>query len=550
MHRRVGSSESLDELREVGAWRQDEWHSESAQRLVKAMDKWFKLLVGLAGPIVFILLWQFGGTDIPDAGEVAGQQPRLSTQAAAVLGVALWMALWWTTEVVPIAVTSLVPIVAFPLCGALDIGDTTSSYGHKYIFLYVGGFILALAIERWGLHRRIALNLIRVIGASPQRVILGFMIATALLSMWISNTATSVMMLPIGMAIVAQLTGSESKKPSPAGAESTKATPTSAFGKALMLGIAYSASIGGVATLIGTPPNLVLAGMVTDKYGVEIGFAQWMIFAAPISVILLLLCWYYLTHLRFRLSDDSCQVSSQTIQDQVRQLGKMSAQERKVLIVFSVTAICWMFRSLLQSLLPVLSGVDDTMIAITAAIVLFLIPAGKDAQGKPEVLLRWQDTRELPWGIVLLFGGGLALAKGVQVTGLAQWLGDQFTALHFSSLLLWIVLLVAVVNFLTEVTSNVATTTMFLPVLAALALSIGAEPLPLMVAATIAASCAFMLPVATPPNAVVFGSGQLTIAEMAKTGFVLNVISILLVSVFVWGVLPWVWGDAVQVPAQ
>ena len=519
------------------------------------MDKWFKLLVGLAGPVVFLLLWQFGGAEVQEGVavqqgvEAAAQQQPLSTLAAAVLGVALWMALWWTTEVVPIAVTSLVPIIAFPLCGALEIGDTTSSYGHKYIFLYVGGFILALAIERWGLHRRIALNLIRVIGASPQRVILGFMIATAFLSMWISNTATSVMMLPIGMAIVAQLTGGESKQGAGSGAGGESGPPTSVFGKALMLGIAYSASIGGVATLIGTPPNLVLAGMVTDKYGIEIGFAQWMIFAAPISVILLLLCWYYLTHLRFRLGDDASQVSSQTIQDQVQQLGKMSSQERKVLIVFSVTAVCWMFRSVLQSFLPVLSGVDDTMIAIGAAIVLFLIPAGKDDQGNPEVLMRWQDTRELPWGIVLLFGGGLALAKGVQVTGLAQWLGDQFTVLHISSLLLWIVLLVAVVNFLTEVTSNVATTTMFLPVLAALALSIGAEPLPLMVAATIAASCAFMLPVATPPNAVVFGSGQLTIAEMAKTGFVLNVISILLVSLFVWGVLPWVWGDALQVPS-
>lgn len=510
------------------------------------MTVWLRVVIGLIGPVIFLLLWQLAGADVPGAVETPAERQVLSTSAAAVLGVALWMALWWTTEVVPIAVTSLVPIVAFPLSGALGINETTSSYGHKYIFLYVGGFLLALAIERWGLHRRIALHLIRFIGTSPARVILGFMTATALLSMWISNTATSVMMLPIGMAIVTQLTGGSSKT----AAESRSDTAASPFGKALMLGIAYSASIGGVATLIGTPPNLVLAGMVTDKYGIEIGFAQWMIFAAPISLILLLVCWYYLTHLRFRLHADSPQASDHAIKEQIGQLGSITAQERNVLVVFSITAACWMFRSVLQRLFPVLSGVDDTMIAITAAIVLFLIPAGKDDQGKPEFLMRWEKTRDLPWGIVLLFGGGLALARGVQVTGLAQWLGDQFTAFHLPSLLLWIVVLVTVVNFLTEVTSNVATTTMFLPVLAALAVSIGAEPLPLMVAATITASCAFMLPVATPPNAVVFGSGQLTIAEMAKTGFVLNLVSIALVSLFVWGVLPWIWGDQLQLPTQ
>lgn len=471
--------------------------------------------IGLvAGPVSFliILLWF--------------KPEGLSEEGVAILASTVWIAIWWITEAIPIAVTSLLPIILFPLTGGLDIKTTTASFGHRYIFLYVGGFIIAIAIEKWNLHRRIALNTIRLIGTNMVNIILGFMVATALLSMWISNTATSVMMLPIGMAVVSQL------KDNPA----TKANEHLIFGKALMLAIAYSASIGGISTLIGTPPNLVLAGIVQELYDIEITFAQWFMFGLPISTILLLICWQYLAKVAFSFKGQAFPGGRKAIQDEIRRLGKMSYEERIILVVFVATAVAWISRSyVLQKFLP---NIDDTIIAIISAIIIFLIPS--KTPGK--MLLTWEDAVKLPWGILFLFGGGLALAAGFTSSGLAEWIGQQMTLLEGVSLLLIIVVIIAAVNFLTEITSNLATTAMLLPILAPMALTLDIHPYLLLIAATTAASCAFMLPVATPPNAVVFGSGYLRIPEMVKTGIWLNIISIILLTIMVYWVLPMIWG--------
>ena len=449
----------------------------------------------------------------------------LSDQAHAVLATTLWIAVWWITEAVPIAVTALLPIVLFPLSGGLDLTPTTGAYGHKYVFLYLGGFMLATAIEKWNLHKRIALNIIAFIGADIQKIILGFMLATAFLSMWISNTATAVMMLPIGMAIIKQL------KDNPETIEDENRI----FGKALMLGIAYSASIGGVATLIGTPPNLVLAGVILETYDYEISFFQWFLFGAPIAIFLLILCWVYLTRFAFTFKQKAFPGGQAEIDRLKKNLGPMSYEEKMVAVVFGLAAFCWISRTYL--LQPIIPGIDDTIIAIFFAIVLFLIPS-KNQKG---VLIRWEEAVQIPWGIIILFGGGMALAKAFDSSGLALWLGNQMTLLQGVSLLLLILLLVTAVNFLTEITSNLATTAMLMPVLAPMALKVDVHPFALMVGAAVAASCAFMLPVATPPNAVVFGSGYLRIPDMVQKGIWMNLISILIVTLMVYFAIPWLW---------
>eukprot|EP01093_Parvamoeba_rugata_P016698 TRINITY_DN639_c0_g2_i1.p1 TRINITY_DN639_c0_g2~~TRINITY_DN639_c0_g2_i1.p1 ORF type:complete len:378 (+),score=55.26 TRINITY_DN639_c0_g2_i1:1496-2629(+) len=356
------------------------------------------------------------------------------------------------------------------------------------------------------------------------------MVATAFLSMWISNTATSVMMLPIGLAIIKQL------EDNPKTAEDENKT----FGKALMLAIAYSASIGGVATLIGTPPNLVLAGVVLDTYGYEITFMQWFAFGLPISIILIFICWKYLTKYAFKFKQKSFPGGKEEIKRLLSNLGKISYEEKVVAFVFALTAFCWITRSfLLQKILP---GLDDTIIAIFFAIVLFLIPSKK----KGDQIINWEEAVKMPWGIILLFGGGMALAKGFEVSGLAVWIGGQMTSLAGLPIIILILVLIAAVNFLTEITSNLATTAMLLPVLAPMALTIDVHPFVLMVGAAVAASCAFMLPVATPPNAVVFGSGYLRIPDMVSKGFFMNVISIIILTFFVYFVLPELWDISIN----
>ena len=473
-----------------------------------------KKTIGLIlGPLMFILIILFFHPN------------GLTKPANAVLASAVWIAVWWITEALPIAVTALLPIILFPLSGGLKLEETTASYGHKYVFLYIGGFIVAIAIEKWNLHKRIALNIIKIVGTNVVKIILGFMIATAFLSMWISNTATSVMILPIGMAIVTQL------KDNP----KTIQDENLIFGKALMLAIAYSASIGGMATLIGTPPNLVLAGVVKETYGIEITFSQWFIFGFPISVMLLFICWLYLTKVAFKFKQKAFPGGREEIRAQLKALGKMTYEEKTVLVVFACTAFAWISRSfLLKQIVP---AIDDTIIAITAGAVLFLLPSKE----KNERILDWEDAIKLPWGIILLFGGGMALAIGFESSGLAVWIGQQMTSLSALPLILILLILITSVNFLTEITSNLATTAMILPVLVSMASAIGVHPYLLLLGATVAASCAFMLPVATPPNAVVFGSGYLKIEDMVRKGFWMNIISIILLTSIIYFVLPLIW---------
>ena len=467
----------------------------------------------ISGPLAFlVVLFLFN----PE-----GLNPR----ANAILASTIWIAIWWITEAIPIAVTALLPIILFPLTGGLELTETTASFGHKYVFLYVGGFIIAIAIQKWNLHKRIALNIINLIGTNIVNIILGFMIATAFMSMWISNTATSVMMLPIAIAIVAQL----SDNPDTVENENLN------FGKALMLAIAYSASIGGIATLIGTPPNLVLAGVVEETFGYEITFAKWFQFGFPISLILLFLCWKYLTSFAFKFKQKTFPGGREEISKQLNALGKISYEEKLVAVVFAITALAWISRSfLLNSIIP---AIDDTIIALISALVIFLLPT----KNKERRLLNWEEAVKLPWGILLLFGGGMALAAGFKESGLALWIGNQMTLLDGVSLLLLVFILIASVNFLTEITSNLATTAMLLPILYPMSMTIDVHPFILMVSATVAASCAFMLPVATPPNAVVFGSGYLKIPDMVRVGIWMNLLSIILLTLFIFFLLPFLW---------
>lgn len=446
------------------------------------------------GPLLFIIVML-----LPVDG--------LSTEGKSVMACTLWVAFWWITEAVELPVASILPIVIFPLSGGLQLGEITASYGHPLIYLFMGGFIIGLAIQKWNLHQRIAYNIIEVVGTSEKRVILGFMLATAFLSMWISNTATAVMMLPIGLSVVNHF---GDRKP---------------FSKNLMLGIAYAASIGGVATLIGTPPNIILAGIVKESLGMEISFFRWMVFATPFSILLLIITWAYLT--RYKIEEQATKESFQ-----MAKLPKMSVQEKRVSIVFVLVAFLWLTRSFIWE--PIFPGLDDTIIAIIGAVLMFLIPAG---EGKGN-LMDWESARKLPWDVLLIFGAGLAIAKGFAETDLTTWLAGYFVHLNFLPAFAIIFLVIAVINFLTEITSNTATASLILPVLVTLSVSLGVETLPLLAGAAIAASCAFMLPVATPPNAIIFSSGKVTIKEMVKTGFLLNVLSIVITFCFV----NWIWG--------
>ncbi len=450
----------------------------------------------------------------------------LSSEGVAVLATTLWVAVWWILEVVPIAVTAMLPIILFPITGAMELSTTTAAFGHKYVFLYIGGFTLAIAIEKWNLHKRIALTVINFIGTSVSKIILGFMVATAFLSMWISNTATTVMMLPIGMAIIIQL------KDNP----DTKADENEIFGKALMLAIAYSASIGGIATLIGTPPNLIFAGILEEQYNIEMTFSKWIIYGLPLSILLLFICWKYLTNFAFKFKQKDFPGGKAEIKRLLKNLGKVSYEEKTVLIVFCATAFLWITRSfLLSKLIP---AIDDTIIAMASATILFILPTKNRTEKK---IINWESAVKLPWGILLLFGGGLALAEGFKTSGLAEWIGTQITQFEHLPLFALLFVLILAVNFLTEITSNLATTAMLLPIMAPIALALDIHPFTLMVGITVAASCAFMLPVATPPNAIVFGSGYLTIPDMMRTGIFMNIISVILITIITYYLLPILW---------
>lgn len=441
----------------------------------------------------------------------------MGAEAWAALGLMLLMATWWSTEAIPIPATALLPIVLVPALGLGTIGQATAPYANPIIFLFLGGFTLGLAMQRWNLHRRIALLTLKAMGDQPRRQIAGFMLATAFLSMWVSNTATAIMMLPIGLSVVAMMDNSN-----PEGVRK--------YATALLLAIAYSASIGGIATLIGTPPNALLAAYLSENQGISVGFAQWMVLGVPVTLVMLVLTWWWLTRRDFGIGRASD--SGQMIRDELAKLGAMSRGERLVAVVFVITATAWIFRPLLSaSLMPWLS---DTGIAIAAAIAMFLIPV--DTRERTFVL-DWDSANKLPWGVLLLFGGGLAMAGVISSSGLAEWIASSLGVAGALPTIVMMVIVATVIIFLTEVTSNTATAAAFLPLLGALAMAQDVSPLLLTVPAAIAASCAFMMPVATPPNAIVFSSGHMQISDMIKAGFALNLMGIVVVTLITYGLL-------------
>ena len=431
--------------------------------------------------------------------------PAWRTAAMAVL-----MAVWWASEALPVAATALLPLVLVPLLGIGDMDAAAAPFANPLIFLFLGGFVLALAMQRWNLHRRIALAVVARSGRRPEGLIAGFMGATAFLSMWVSNTATTMMMLAIAVSVVGVVVRAPADAaPAPAAARN--------FATALMLGIAYAASIGGLATLIGTPPNALLAAFVAERTGTEIGFARWMAVGLPVSLLLLPAAWALLVRLVFPCAGAHTPDVA-AIAEMRRAMGRPGAAERRVAVVFALAALAWIGRPFL-ALVPPLDRLSDPTIAVAAALALFLIPSGTV---KGQTLMNWDWARRLPWGTLILFGGGLSLANAVAASGLAAWIGAALGGLAAWPSLLLVAAVAGIVLLLTELTSNTATTATFLPVIAALAAGAGLAPLLLLVPAALAASCAFMLPVATPPNAIVHGSGHVTLPQMVRAGLWLN----------------------------
>ncbi|HET6630952.1 MAG TPA: DASS family sodium-coupled anion symporter [Woeseiaceae bacterium] len=423
-----------------------------------------------------------------------------------VAAVVVLMAVLWMTEAVPLAATALLPLVLFPLLGVATVDTVAAPYANPLIFLFLGGFLIALAIERWGLHRRIALNVLQAVGAREDFQVGGIMLATAAVSMWVSNTATTLMMLPVALSIVPRDAGGEVD---PERRE---------FAAALLLAVAYGASVGGVATLVGTPPNALFAGFMLQNYGVEIGFGQWMLIGVPVSLAMLAITWLLLTRGRFAVRRVERPGARAAIRDALAELGPASSAEKRTAIVFAVTAALWLSRPWLEQGFPSLS---DTSIAIAGALSLFVVPSGLQ---KGEHLLDWRYAERLPWGVLLLFGGGLTLASAVADSGLAAWIGDQLTAFDTWPLVVLVAVVVLLITLFSELASNTATAATFLPVVAALATTVGEDPIRLAVPAALAASFGFMLPVATPPNAIVFGSGHVSVGQMLRAGIWLDVL--------------------------
>lgn len=465
------------------------------------------LLARLAGPLLFLLI---------AAWPTSAGMPEAAKMTAAI---AAWMAVWWITEPVNLAVTALLPLVMFPLCGIAPLKTISGEYGNEIIFLFLAGFFFGKTIERWQLHRRIALRLVLWLGSDPARTVLGFMIATAFISMWISNTATAVMMTPVAIAVArdAHYQGGN-------------------FSKTLLLGVGYACSIGGLATIIGTPTNAIFLSYVQQKMNVEVSFWQWFLFGFPFALTLLFACWWLLLRIFPLTKIKSGTDNRATIRAELSLLGSVTMPEKRLMWLFGTVILAWVTGSLLwYHLLP---NCNDTVVAMAGAILLFIVPAD-DNRG---TLLDWETALKIPWGIILLFGGGLALAKGFDQSGLAAWLGEQMKGLNTLSHAAILLTVLAVVVILSEVASNIATASMMMPVLAALALSIGAHPFGLLLSATLAASFGFGLPVATAPNTIVYSSGFLTTRDMAKAGFLLDAVAVLLLMAFLYGLLPWVWG--------
>lgn len=459
------------------------------------------------------------------AGELSGGNPLVSRTAA----VAVLMATLWITEAVPLAVTALIPVALFPVLGVLDGKTVSSQYFNHIIFLFIGGFIVAIAMERWNLHRRIALRILLLFGVKPRGILLGFMVATAFLSMWISNTATAMMMVTIALALLLRLE------------ESFTPEDAHRFSVGLLLGVAYSASIGGIATLVGTPPNMSFARIFEMNFpdAPEISFASWFAFAFPITVVFLGTTWLLLS--AFCMPRGKSGIDRDVIRTQVRELGPLSFAEKVVLFDFGALVLLWLFRLDIvvggvtipgwSRLLPEPGFLTDGSVAMALAIPLFFIPS-RSPKGGP--IMDWAAMAKMPWNIVLLFGGGFALARGFVDSGLSLWVGQRLEALGTLPPILMVAIICIVMTFVTELTSNTATTEMVLPILAGLALTIGVNPLLLMIPATLSASCAFMMPVATPPNAIVFGTSRLRVPEMARIGVLLNLVGVVLIVLATW----------------
>ncbi|MFW6067538.1 MAG: SLC13 family permease [Myxococcota bacterium] len=452
------------------------------------------------------------------AGSDLGADGRVTASLAA------WMAIWWLTEAIPLAATALLPLVVLPLSGARSLEDTAPPYAHPLIFLFLGGFLLALAMERWGLHRRIALHTLRRFGSDRRRTVGGFMAVAAFMSMWTSNTATAIVMLPIALSVIERIGGE---------AEREGAGRDPSFAPSLLLGIAYAASIGGMGTIIGTAPNLFLASFIRDNLDVEIGFADWMRIGVPLVVVLVPLTWLLLTRVLYDVEAAPLPGGRETFDRALTEIGPIRRPEVMVLVVFVLTAAGWLARPSLQEMAVAgtkpFAGLSDAGIAVAAAVLLFVLPVGR---GSGEQLLDWEAAARVPWDILLLFGGGLSLAAALRDTGVAEFLGAQVAGLAVLPDVLVVLLVTAMVVFLTELTSNTATTAALVPVLAGVAPAVGLHPYALIFPAALSASCAFMLPVATPPNAIIFGSGRVSIAQMARTGFWLNLLAIAVLSLY------------------
>jgi len=465
----------------------------------------------LLGPVLFFVL-----INLPDL--IPGKE-----YANAVIAVALWMVVWWITEAVSISVTALLPLILFPSLDVMPIGEVGANYGSPIIFLFFGGFVLALALEKVNLHKRIALNIIRITGTTPNKVVLGFMIATASLSMWISNTASTVVMLPIAMSVIGLLVND---------ADGFTKNDRN-FALSVMLGIAFSANAGGIATVIGTPPNSVLIGLLENQYNIEISFLKWMTFGLPFSIILLFICYLVLVKWMFPNRHLQFNASREVIQAELAKLGPTSGKEKMVLAIFGVTVFLWIFRTVINKIFPDL-GLSDTIISMIGAVSLFAIPYNIK---KGDFIIEWADTSKLAWGILILFGGGLALANGMSSSGIVDVVSNAIASSELS-ILFTASLLILLMLFMTELMSNVALVAVLAPVVAGIAIGLDIPMLHLLIPVTIASSCAFMLPMATPPNAIVFASGYIEVQQMARVGFILNLISVVLLIIMFQLVLP------------
>ena len=462
----------------------------------------FGFLLGVTAAIVVMLL------PTPEG---------LTPEAHKTAALFLLMGVWWATEAVPVAVTALVPLALFPMLGIVDIQSAANPYANKTIYLFFGGFLIATAIQKWDLHKRIALFVLEYAGSNGASLILGFMLTAALISMWVMNTATTIMLLPIGLAVITVV------KETVKGLNDQE---IESFQLALLLGIAYGATIGGMSTLIGTGPNGMLAAFMADNYDLDISFVDWMKVGVPLSAVMLPCSWLILTRLIFKVEFETSLETKNLLSTMKQELGKFEGAEFKVFVVFVLTALTWMLRTVLDDING-LEGLSDAGIAMISALFLFLLPSGDKV--KRGALLEWKDAQEnVPWGLLVLFGGGLSLANAVQATGLAVWMGNLIP--QGISIVLIVILVVTMIIFLTELTSNMATTATFLPVVAAIAIQSDFNPLLVTAAVALAASCAFMLPVATPPNAIVFGSGLIRVPQMARAGFLINVLGIMVVS--------------------